>query len=133
MRISEMLNAIASWLESPNNEALLLAESDEKCSHVVAESCVLAAALLKTAAAEVDTLEPLEPSKITPESIEEIAALAAALDASGDPELMKQASVLDELLMTIAAPPNAYAERKDLQDQRIIELKKKYDEPREAL
>jgi hypothetical protein len=133
MRIAEMLQAIATWLESPNNEALLLAESDEECMNIVAESCTLAAALLKNAAEQVDTMEPQEESKITPESIEELANLATAFDASGDPQLKKQASVLDELLLSIAAPPNAYAERKDLQDNRLIELKKKYESPRDEL
>ena len=128
MRIAELLNAIASWLESPNNEALLLAETDEECATVVAESCVLAAQLLKTAADQVDLMEPPTESLITSESIDELATLAAALDSSGDPQLKKQASVLDELLLSIAAPPNAYAERKDLQEQRLIELRKKYQD-----
>lgn len=133
MRIAELLNAMASWLESPNNEALLLAEADEKCMHVVAESCVLAAALLKKAADEVDVLEPPSESAITPQSIEETAALAQALDESGDPQLQRVASVLDELLLTIAAPPNAYAERKDLVDNRADQIKKKYEDPRKEL
>jgi hypothetical protein len=133
MRTAELLNAMAAWLASPNNEAMLLAEADEQCMQVVAESCVLAAELLKRAANEVDSIEPLSESLITPESIEETAALAAALDGSDDPQLKKMASVLDELLLSIAAPPNAYAERKDLQEQRAITLQKKYQEPREEL
>jgi len=133
MRIAELLTAMATWLESPNNEALCLAEDNEDCAKVVAEACILAAALLKTAAEEVDALEAPEPSKITSESINDLANLAAAFDASGDPELKKQASVLDELLLSIAAPPNAYAERKDLQENRLVALKKKYDEPRQEL
>jgi len=133
MRIAEMLTAIANWLESPNNEALLLAEYDQECLKVVAASCVEAANALKTAAGQVESIEPPEESKITPDSIVEIAALAAAFDASGDPELKKQASVLDELLLSIAAPPNAYAERKDLQEQRLVEIKKKYEDPRKEL
>lgn len=133
MRIAEMLHAIASWLESPDNEALLLAEYDEECLKVVADSCVEAASALKKAADKVDAIEPPEESKITSESIEELANLASALDSSGDESLKKQASVLDELLLSIAAPPNAYAERKDLQDRRLDELKKKYEQPREDL
>lgn len=133
MRISELLNAMASWLEDPNNEAILLAEYDEDCLKVVAQSCVEAAITLKKAAEEVDLIEPLEDSKITSDSVEELANLASVLDSSQDPELMKQAAVLDELLLTIAAPPNALAERKDLQDQRLVELKKKYEQPRKDL
>jgi hypothetical protein len=133
MRISEMLQAIASWLESPDNEALLLAEYDETCSKIVAENCVLAAALLKNAAEQVETVEPPPESNLTHESITELANIAAAFDASGDPGLKKQASVIDELLLTIAAPPNAYAMRQDLQDNRIDEIKKKYHGPTDSL
>ncbi len=133
MRISEMLTAIASWLESPNNEALLLAESDDKCMRVVSESCVLAAALLKNAAEEVDSLEPPEESKITPESIQSIASLANVFDASGDQELKKQASVLDELLLSIAAPPGSVAAKKAMDDSRMEVLRKKYRDPHQDL
>ena len=118
MRIAEMLTTIAAWLESPNNEAMLLAEADEHCMQVVAESCVLAAELLKRAADEVDAVEPPAESVITPQAIEETAALAAALDSTNDPQLKKMASVLDELLLTIAAPPGAVAEKKAAENGR---------------
>ena len=133
MRTAELLNAMAAWLESPNNEAMLLAEADENCMRVVAESCTLAAALLKSAAEEVDLLEPPTASLITPESIDETAALATAFDASDDPQLKKMASVLDELLLTIAAPPGALAEKRAAENDRIEELRKKYEKPREML
>ena len=131
MRTAELLNAMAAWLASPNNEAMLLAESDEKCMQVVAESCVLAAELLRKAADEVDVLEPPAESLITPESIAETAALATALDESGDPQLQKMASVLDELLLTVAAPP--VAERRAAANDRAEELRKKYEGNREKL
>ena len=56
MRISEMLKAIASWLESPNNEAILLSEYNDDCLKVVSESCILASSALKKAAQEVDLI-----------------------------------------------------------------------------
>ena len=133
MRISEMLNCIASWLESPDNEALLLAEYDDECLQVVAESCVEAAAALKVAANKVDEIEPPEESKITSESIEGLANIATAFDSSGDPELKKQASVIDELLLTIAAPPNALSEKRAAEEKKIDELKKRYQEPKKDL
>lgn len=131
MRTAELLNAMANWLASPNNEAMLLAEADEKCMQVVAESCVLAAELLRKAADEVDVLEPPTESLITPESIAETAALATALDESGDPQLQKMASVLDELLLTVAAPP--VAERRAAANDRAEELRKKYQGTYEKL
>lgn len=129
MRISDMLYAIASWLESPNNEALLLAEYDDKCAKIVADNCVLAAALLKNAAESVDEVEPVEESKITPESIERLASLASVFDASGDPELKKQASVIDELLLTVAAPPGSINAKKAANEARMDALRHKYQHP----
>jgi hypothetical protein len=133
MRIAEMLQAIASWLESPNNEALLLAEYHDDSMAVVAEHCILAAALLKNAAEQVELMEPQEESKITPEAIDDLANLAAAFDASGDLGLMKQASVIDELLLTIAAPADALDKKKASDDYRLEELKKKYEQPSKDL
>lgn len=133
MRISEMLYAIASWLENPDNEAILLSEYDEECLKVVADSCVQAAALLKVTADVVDDIEPPEESNITSESLEELSQIATAFDASGDAKLMKQASVIDELLLTIASPPNALASRQDLEDARIETLKQKYQNPTKEL
>lgn len=133
MRIAEMLYAIASWLESPNNEALLLAEYDDDCLKVVAESCVSAAQTLKVAAEQVDSIEPPAESHITPESLEELANLATALDSSDDPNLKKQASVIDELLLTIAANPEALSNKKAADEKRIDEIKRKYENPRKDL
>jgi hypothetical protein len=133
MRIAEMLYAIASWLESPNNEALLLAEYDDECLKVVAESCVSAAKTLKVAAEHVDNIEPPEESHITPESLEELANLASALDSSDDPNLKKQASVIDELLLTIAANPETLANKKAADEKKIDEIKRKYETPRKNL
>jgi len=133
MRIADMLYAIASWLESPNNEALLLAEYDDDCAKVVAESCVSAAHTLRIAAENVDNLEPAEDSHITPESLEELANLASALDSSDDPALKKQASVIDELLLTIAANPDALTNKKAADEKKIDEIKKKYENPRKDL
>jgi len=133
MRIADMLYAMATWLENPNNEAFLLAEYDENCLKVVAESCIEAAHALKKAAQQVETIEPAPESNINPESIQELSQIADAFDASGDSKLKRQASVIDELLLTIASPPNALAARKDLEDNRLEDLKKKYQDPRKDL
>lgn len=133
MRISEMLISIANWLENPNNEAILLSEYDDNCLKIVSNSCIEAAQLLKTAAEKVEEVEPPAPSNLTPESIEELASIATAFDASNDPNLKKQASVIDELLLSIAAPEDAIKKQKSYLDQRIEDLKYKYNHPRESL
>lgn len=122
-----MLQAIASWLEDPNNEAILIAEYDDECLDVVAESCIEAAALLKRAAEKVEQIEPEAESTLTPESLDKLADIAAAFDESGDPELIAQASVIDELLLTIAAPPGATKNKLAAEDNRIETLKEKYE------
>jgi len=132
MRISEMLTAIASWLESPDNEALLLSEYDDQCIDIVANSCVEAAAILRKAANEVDVIEPPDASNLTDSSIEELGNVASAFDLSGDEKLQKMASVIDELLLTIAAPPKSDSD-KNAEDTRLEDLRRKYQDPREAL
>lgn len=127
MRVSEMLTAIASWLESPNNEALLLAEEHEDSAKIVAEACVLAAELLKSASLEVSEIEPEEESHLTPESVEELASIASAFDQSGDEGLKKQASVIDELLLSVA---NLHKKREEAREE---SLSKDYVKPSEEL
>lgn len=128
-----MLTAIAQWLENPNNEAILLAEYDENCLKVVAETCVQAAQVLKLGAEEVEMMEPARESAVTPETIDTLAEIAAAFDESGDPELQKSASAIDELLLTIASPPVWANQFKAAEEKKIDEIKAKYQDTREAI
>lgn len=122
--------AMASWLEDPNNEAIVLAEEDQHCLNIVVNSCVSAADQLKKAAREVEYFEP-NYSNLTPESLESLSKIAQVFDESGDTELMKQASVIDELLLTVCAPKNEFARLKEAEDLKIEEIKKKYKGNRE--
>jgi hypothetical protein len=126
IRIADLLTAFANSLEDHNNEAMLLAEYDDKCLEIVAKACVTAAEVLKKAAQEVDVIEPVEESKLTPDSLNDIAALASSFDKSDDPELQRTASVLDEILLTIAAPKNYIAEKKAEKEKELQVLKDKY-------
>jgi len=128
MKLSEKLLLVASWLESSENDLLVNAEHDENCLSVVASSLVKAADAIKEGAEEVSKVEP--ETDITSEKLDELAAVAAAFDESGDELLMKQASVLDEILLTFAAPKNAVAAAKQMEDDRIEQLKKKYKDPK---
>lgn len=128
MKLSEKLLLVASWLESSENDLLVNAEYDENCLSAVASSLVNAAEAIKAGAEEVSKVEP--ETDITPEKLDELAAVAAAFDESGDELLMKQAGVLDEILLTFAAPKNAVAAAKQMEDDRIEQLKKKYKDPK---
>lgn len=120
---------VASWLEDPENALLVDAETDDACLTAVASALVKAAEVLKAGAVEVSDVEPA--SALTPEALDEMAAVAQAFDESDDELLKKQASVLDEILLTLSAPKNAIHEHKKAEDDRIEQLKKKYKDTKE--
>jgi hypothetical protein len=129
MRVAELLNAIANWLESPQNEALLLAEYDDECLEKTADACVSAALVLRVAAHETDQIEPPSEPTLTPEALDNIHSIITAFDKSGDADLQKTASALDELLL-ISTTPEWVANYKQAQQDRLDVLKSKYDDVR---
>jgi hypothetical protein len=129
MKLSEKLLLVASWLESSENDLLVNAEYDENCLSIVASSLVKASEMMRQGAEEVGKIEP-EESAITPEKLDELVAVANAFDESGDELLMKQANVLDDILLTLASPKNAVAVAKQMEDDRVEQLKKKYKDPK---
>lgn len=148
MPASDILEAIASELENSDNVALT--SSDEGDLEIVAEACVAASRIFREAAKKVKKCpcskgkcecdedcgyckKTKKASLLTPEALEEIVAIAAEFDASGDHLLQKQASVLDEILLTIAAPKGLKAAAAEAEDKRIESLKKQYSETKENL
>ena len=131
MRVSELLNAVASWLENSDNEAVLLAEHDDGCLEATAEVCLNAARVLRAGAERVDALEPVQATEaVSHESLDSLAELAAALDSSEDPALRSTASVIDELLITVAASAEEVAKLRDAQSKKIDLIKQNYGQPR---
>jgi hypothetical protein len=133
MRIAEFLAAVAGWLESPENEALMLAEYDEACLTKAAEVCVQAATILRQGAQELDQLEPQTESVLTTENLDQLNTMTTALDMSGDADLKKAASMIDELLLTIAAPPDWAKKFRQKQDGKLDSIKNNYEATREQL
>ena len=131
MRISDLLLSIATYLEDPNNEALLLAEYDDACLSSVAKTCISAATILKQGAEEVEALEPKEPSQLTSEALDDLTQMLNDFDASENTDLQKVASVIDELLLTFA---DGKAEQlKQAQENRLDVLKDKYENTKKQL
>ena len=126
MKLSQKLLTVASWLEDVDND--LLVNAEDQNLNVVAAALVKAAEVLKMSAVEVSKNEI---ATFTPEAMDEMAAVAKAFDESGDEMLQKQASVLDEILLTLAAPKNSILEHKKAEDDRIEQLKKKYKDTKE--
>jgi hypothetical protein len=129
MKLSEKLLTVAAWLESTENDLIVSTSNDEHLT-IVANALVKASEALQDGAEEISKTEE---GIITPESLDEMAALATAFDESDDEMLKKQASVLDEILITLAAPKNAIAEAKKAEDDRIEQLKKKYNDVKPQL
>lgn len=125
MKLSEKLLIVANWLEDSDNDLLVNAENDDKNLEIVATSLVKAANILKQSAEEIQHSEPQE------DILDEVAKMADAFDKSDDEYLQKQASVLDELLLTIAAPRNSVINFRETIDDRIEELKKKYKDTKQ--
>jgi hypothetical protein len=127
MRTADFLLSVAEWLESPENEAMLLSEHDDECMTIVASHLVQAAAVIKKAAIEVDSIEttPEEVSTITPDAIEDLASFATELDMSDDPRLVKQAAVIDELLNIVISNPKKLIEQKIAATLRWKEIRDK--------
>src|SRR5690606_21493283 len=70
---------------------------------------------------------------ITAESLDGLVDLATAFDASDNALLKKQASLIDELLVTISAPPNAVAQKKAEMNNEIDSFKKKFQNANQEL
>jgi hypothetical protein len=140
MAISMDLRVLARKLEKSSDDLLVSASTKSpEVFQKVATAVAAASTLLEGVADDMDSNASFE---ITPQQLDEIAALASAFDESGDPLLKKQASVLDELLLSIAAPKNALTiSRKATEDEinRLRAERRKtrgeeaYDEPRQVL
>jgi hypothetical protein len=131
MLTANQLIKLAEELENPDNEALISVEHDDVLLDKVAASFIKAADALRNVAEDMAALEPT-PEAFTPEKLDEIAAIAEAFSDSDDELLQKQASVLDDLLITLAAPQNAYRMAKQAGEDRIEQLKKKYKDTLET-
>lgn len=123
MRITALLNELSEKLTDPDHELIVAAEnSGEEVLSRVADALTSCACILKMAAEETKELEP----SFTVEQLEEMAEVANAFDDSGDELLRKQASVMDEILLTIGAKKNSKSQFKAAYDAEIEKQRQKY-------
>lgn len=85
----------------------------------------------KADSGSVDDLGAVMASLVTPESLAEMVAIASEFDKTNDPLLMKQAAVLDEILLTIGAHKETVAAIRRSQDEEIARLKSEAAESKE--
>jgi hypothetical protein len=121
MAISMDLRVLARKLEK-NSDDLLASASTKgpQTFEKVATAIAAASTLLESVADDMDENAEFQ---ITAEQLDELVAVASAFDESNDPLLKKQASVLDDLLLSIAAPKNAARQARKVTDDEINRLR----------
>lgn len=121
----QALLALADSLATENNEILQLADTtdNEEALNVVAQALVESSLLLQKAASKLDDMFYEDIKTLSPEAVESLAALAEEFDKSDDPFLQKQASVFDQILLSLAAPKDAHLEFKKSIQTEIERLK----------
>ena len=112
------LKVLANKLEKEADSILEKLEDNPEQFQQVAEAVALASVLLES------TSDSIKEGELTAEKLEGIAALATEFDRSGDEFLMKQASVLDDVILTIAK--NAVAQGRASSDEELARLHQKY-------
>lgn len=138
-KLVELLKKQAEALLDPDNELLIAAEeAGEEELKLVAGGLIRAAEQLNKAADDLmkksDTIDTSGLSLVASNlvqtldssSLDVIAKIATVCDNSKNIQLHKVASVLDEILLTIGAPPGAVNSLKQAEEKEINELRKKY-------
>lgn len=120
MKSRELLEKLAQSLLDPCSDLLVLAEQEGTLP-------IIAAAVVETVEIFRKASEEILEASITPEFLDEVAAIATAMQNSGEPELIKEASMLDELLLTFGTPQAEITKAKSAQDATIEKIKGQQD------
>jgi hypothetical protein len=139
MSIGMDLRVLAKKLENETDELIVKAASKDRATfEKVSQAIAAASTLLEEVASDMDD----DTLDFTPEKLDELAAVAKAFDESGDPLLRKQASLLDEILLSIASPRGLIARAKKSREDEINKLRAEmriksreaaYEAPKQAL
>lgn len=127
MRASELLLAFAKYLENSNNEIISLAEENEDHLLKVSVACIEAAEILKETANEIAP-EEYEESHISVDSLDSLSAIAGMFDSTGDDDLKKQASVIDELIANFVVTSDGVAALKKSEAMKLEKMKALYNQ-----
>jgi len=125
----DMLKSIASWLDNPENEVFSLLEFDEDSLSVAANANVLAAAVLRKSAMDIQLTSGIEDSNKyeynVSDALETLVSMANDFDTSSNPELIKKAGLIDEILLTMSASIEDQEKFKSSMDKKIEDIKKR--------
>lgn len=124
MSLSKELNELVEKMEKQAGDVLEFVDDPKLADEfikIVAETAVK----FEKLAERVDNVDKI--SRLTEEDIDVLYSMAEEFDQSDDPVLKKQASVLDEILLTLASPKNALAvaaQKSEDEINKIIEKRK---------
>lgn len=130
--LKEALESLAESLSSRDNEVLVLADKvgDLEILNQVARALTDASDNIRSVAQNVESkLSQDKEAGITFDRLDEMVALANSFDESGDELLIRQASVIDDILLTIGANKSTVTQAKRAQDFEIEKLRAKQPEP----
>lgn len=128
--LQEILEKLAESLSDRDHEALVLADklNNTDMLNRVAGALTSASQSIRSVSNEIKHNREDTSSKeagITIDKLDKMVALANAWDESGDPLLISQASVIDEVLLTIGANKGDIADAKRASDTEIEKIRAK--------
>lgn len=127
-KLIEALNKVAEELSDRDHDCLVLADKeDSEILSKVAQTLLSCSDQLRNCAKDL-----VECKKEASDPLTELVALANKYDHSGDPELIRQASVFDEILRTIGGR-NQYEQAKKAAEKKLEELRDDHKEKEKDL
>lgn len=123
LHMHQMIDALTELADDPDE--IFIASIASGALRVVEESLRSACKTITDfkKSSDIGSVEDQAESLVTPESLTDIATIASEFDKTGDPVFMKQAAVLDEILLTIGAHKKVVAAIRRAQDEEITRLK----------
>lgn len=136
--VGETVQLLQALAATPLDEHVLtvtLFDGEEKLGEITASSTDMLNKLNSVELPEdlTATVSLSDVSNVPGATVDKVARLAHVLDSSADASLQKQASVIDELLLTISAPSDWADNFKAAQSKKIDEIKQLYHEPGEKI
>lgn len=126
----QLLQALAATPLDKAPLTVTLFDGQEKLGEMTAPTLQMLQQLdaIEVPADVMATVALADNEQVSGEAVEKLARMAHVFDASQDASLRKQASVLDELLLTIAVPAEWKKDFEKRQAKQLEELKKVYQD-----
>jgi len=128
----DLLKSTAAWLDNSDNEIYALLEFDEDSLNVTAKACTIASAILQKAALDLQVVSGIEDTNKysfdMSDVLDKLNSLAGEFEDSDNPDLVKKASLLEDILLTISSNVEEQSKFKQAVQKKIDDIKKKSKE-----